>query len=212
MKNPLVSFRRTSSAIAAAAGAAIAITATLGSGVSYAQEGVPGEIPDAAISADGKFFTPGPNIIVKRNANAGDEASESVSPSPAGSFAIRWVKNKKYLGQSCGTKVIQQISGRGKTTLVLTVEKKVEATVKKEVAVEVGMISAGMGFDVTKSYAVSNQTRYEVPKGKFGTVQAYPLYDQYIGNVYEGTSGSWPTGKKVYAYKPVGVCFNQWLG
>lgn len=41
---------------------------------------------------------------------------------------------------------------------------------------------------------------------------AYPLYDQYIGDVYEGASGTWPTGKKVFAYKPVGVCFDQWLG
>lgn len=212
MKSALLSSRRKTSAVAATVGAVIAITATAGSGVSYAQEGAPGGIPETAISADGRFFTPGPSTIVKRNANQGVEAIESISPSPADSFAIRRVKNKKYLGQSCGTKVIQQISGRGKTTLVLTVEKKVEATVKKEIAIEVGAISAGMGFDVTKSYAVSNQTRYEVPRGKFGTVQAYPLYDQYIGDVYEGASGTWPTGKKVFAYKPVGVCFNQWLG
>ncbi len=68
-----------------------------------------------------------------------------------------------------------------------------------------------MGWDVTKSYAVSNQTRYEVPKGKFGTVQAYPLYNLYEGWVYEGVSGKIPTYKRAWAYKPIGVCFNQWL-
>ncbi|MEU2261214.1 hypothetical protein ABZ557_13220 [Streptomyces sp. NPDC019645] len=43
-------------------------------------------------------------------------------------------------------------------------------------------------------------------------MQVYQLYDQYIADVYEGAAGTFPTRKKVFAYKPVGVCFNQWLG
>ncbi|GGW25335.1 hypothetical protein [Streptomyces xantholiticus] len=192
------------------------MTATAGSGVSYASEGNLEGIPESSVSADGKFFDPSPNTIVKVTTGSvgADERpnrSDSVSPAPADATAFRFVKNKQYVGQSCGTDVIQQTSGRGKTTLVLTVDKKVDATVKKEISIDLGQISAGMGWDVTKSYGVSNQTRYEVPRGRFGTVQAFPLYDQYVGEVWEGVSGAFPTGKHVYAYKPVGVCFNQWL-
>ncbi|MFJ8078975.1 hypothetical protein ACIQ7Q_34850 [Streptomyces sp. NPDC096176] len=191
------------------------MTATAGSGASYASEGKLEGIPEASVSADGRFFKPGPNTIVKVTAGAvGDERSaesDSVSPAPADATAFRFLKNKKYLGQSCGTDVIQQTSGHGRTTLVLTVDKKVDATVKREIGIDLGKISAGMGWDVTKSYGVSNQSRYEVPRGKFGTIQAYPLFDQYVGDVWEGVSGAFPTGKRAYAYKPVGVCFNQWL-
>jgi hypothetical protein len=193
------------------------MTAAAGSGVSYASEGKPEEMPESSMSADGQFFKPGPTTIVKVTAGQTDSKGKKnervlgVSPAPAEATAFRFIKNARRVGQSCGTNVIQQTSGQGKTTLVLTVDKKVDSTVKKEISVGLGSISAGVGWDVTKSYGVSNQTRYEVPRGKFGTVQAFPLYEQYIGEVWEGVSGAFPTGKRVFAYKPVGVCFNQWL-
>ncbi|MFF8264989.1 hypothetical protein [Streptomyces virginiae] len=67
-----------------------------------------------------------------------------------------------------------------------------------------------MGWSVTSSYGVKNETRYEVPEGKWGTVQAFPLYDIFEGDAHAGVGGGLPTGKRVWAYKPVGVCFNQW--
>ncbi|MFF1561886.1 hypothetical protein [Streptomyces sp. NPDC058279] len=106
--------------------------------------------------------------------------------------------------------MIQQTSGQGKTTLVLSVERSVAATVTKEINVDLKYVSAGVGWSVTNSYAVKNETRYEVPAGKCGTVQAFPLYDVYQADAYTGSTGNYPTGKKVWAYKPVGVCFNQW--
>lgn len=59
---------------------------------------------------------------------------------------------------------------------------------------------------MTGAFGVEDQTRYEVPKGKFGYIEAYPLYDMYTYSVYSGSKNlgaSW-------AMKPVGVCFNQW--
>ncbi|MFB6517662.1 hypothetical protein [Streptomyces sp. NPDC056401] len=56
--------------------------------------------------------------------------------------------------------------------------------------------------------AYQNETRYEVPAGKWGSVQAYPLCDLYQGNVYDLFGPD--TGKDAYGYKPVGVCFNSW--
>ncbi|MCJ1677857.1 hypothetical protein MTF65_10980 [Streptomyces sp. APSN-46.1] len=199
-----------------ATGSAVALVATAGAGVSHASEG-PVSIPASSLSADGKFFTPGPNTVVKRNAGATETRSElaqnvaPVSPAPAGTTDYYAIKNAHWISQSCGTNVIQQTSGQGKTTLVLSVEKSVAATVTKEVNVDLKYISAGMGWSVTNTYSVKNETRYEVPSGKFGTVQAFPLYDVFVGDAWSGAGGRFPTGKKVYAYKPVGVCFNQWL-
>ncbi|MFI1939636.1 hypothetical protein ACH44C_21075 [Streptomyces purpureus] len=89
----------------------------------------------------------------------------------------------------------------------MTIEKAVSALTKREVAIDVKYISLGMGWDVQKTYTVSNQTRYEVPKGKFGVIEAYPLYNLYKGTAYDATGSPYGT---VYAYKPVGVCFNQY--
>ncbi|WNI22258.1 hypothetical protein [Streptomyces sp. ITFR-16] len=163
-------------------------------------------------------FEPGPNTLVKFNQDYSgpvDSAEESES-GPASPISPRSgprppvVKNVKHMGQVCSTKLIQQTSGHGKTTLVLTVDKSVSATTKAEMSVSKGVISAGVGWDTTKSYTISNQTRYEVPKGKFGTVEAYALMDLYDGQIYLD-GGSLKTGKHVLASKPVGVCFNQYL-
>ncbi|MFD9221214.1 hypothetical protein ACFWDI_14640 [Streptomyces sp. NPDC060064] len=115
------------------------------------------------------------------------------------------ITDTRYQGQKCGTSLLQQTSGRGKTTLVLTVSKSVSTEWKSEAKIDAKVVSAGVGFSVTKSYTVENQTRYEVPKGKFGTVQAYPLYDLYTFNVKILNAK-----KPGWAMKPVGVCFNQW--
>lgn len=198
-----------------AAGAALAatLTATMTSGVSYANSGTPQGLPPGAVSADGEFFTPGPNTIVKRNAGEATPGklsmeTRAVNPGPAGTTEAYWVQNAHRIGQSCGTGLLSQTSGYGKTTLVLTVEKSVAATVTKEIGVDYKAISAGMGWSVTNSYTVKNETRYEVPAGKWGSVQAFPLYDVYLGDVYRMFGSD--TGKDVYAYKPVGVCFNSW--
>ncbi|MEU5069192.1 hypothetical protein AB0G95_34705 [Streptomyces virginiae] len=192
------------------------LAATMGSGVSYAASGAPLGVPASAVSADGKFFTPGPNTVVKRNAGPADASTMSaeslspVTPGPAGTTDFYTIKNAHWIAQSCGTELIQQTSGQGKTTLVLSVDKSIAATVTKEINVDLKYISAGMGWSVTSSYGVKNETRYEVPEGKWGTVQAFPLYDVFEGDAHAGVGGGLPTGKRVWAYKPVGVCFNQW--
>ncbi|MFB6513104.1 hypothetical protein ACFCXF_14440 [Streptomyces virginiae] len=201
--------------LTAAAGLAVALTATLGSGVSYAKD-ADSLRPAGSVSADGKFFTPGPNTVVKRNAGAAEsslpstEMTTPVSPAPAGTQDYGVIKNAHWIGQQCGTDLIEQTSGRGKATLVLSIERSVATVVSKEANIDLKYISAGMGWSVTNTYSVKNETRYEVPDGKWGVVQAFPLYDVYEGDVYVGVGGGLPTGKRVWASKPVGVCFNQW--
>ncbi|WP_147264654.1 hypothetical protein [Streptomyces sp. NBRC 110611] len=115
--------------------------------------------------------------------------------------------NRLYLGEVCGTTVLSKTSGQGKTTLVLTVEKGVSASWDKSLSIDAKYVNAGMGFNVTKSYTVKNETRFEVPAGKRGYVEAYPLYNRYSARVSDALGIFMGN---ITALKPVGVCFNQW--
>jgi hypothetical protein len=111
-----------------------------------------------------------------------------------------------YEGQVCGTSVVQSVSGNGPVTLILAVSKGISSTYSATATVNVGDLSGALGFSVTKSYTITDTARYTVPSGKFGVIEAYPLYDEYsfdisvVGNTYG--SG--------YALKPVGICFNPY--
>ncbi|MFJ2774356.1 hypothetical protein [Streptomyces sp. NPDC087300] len=155
-------------------------------------------------------FVPGADTIVKRNVAAGEIPAEGAGDLMGGSEAKRAatmkVKKVKYQGELCGLRKIQKTSGRGKTTLVMTVSKSVSSEVSTEVGIDYKIVSAAVGFKVTKSYTVEDQTRFEVPKNKFGYIEAYPLYDKYTFSIYKGTKKK---GEGT-ALRPVGVCFNQW--
>ncbi|MFF5439684.1 hypothetical protein [Streptomyces achromogenes] len=140
-------------------------------------------------------FKPGAVLTIKRNA----DHERSVSADSART------KGRIDAGESCGTEVISKTSGHGKTTLVLSVNKERAVKLSGEAGLSKGMISASVGFDVTDTYRVTNETRYEVPARKFGTVEAYPLYHHYRVKIF-GPIG----GQTVEVYKPIGVCFNQW--
>ncbi|MEV5138929.1 hypothetical protein AB0K71_28930 [Streptomyces syringium] len=188
-------------------GAAVFSALAVGTAAAAPTVNSEGQEPVSGAVAPAGFIDPGPSMIVKRSVPVDRApASETVTGATANTIGPK-VTDKVYQGQQCGTNVIQQTSGQGKTTLVLTVSKSVSAEWKSEGGISAGVVSAGIGFSVTKSYTVENQTRYEVPRGKFGTVQAYPLYDKYSFNATMGG-----IKKPGWAMKPVGVCFNQWLG
>ncbi|AJT66379.3 hypothetical protein T261_4740 [Streptomyces lydicus] len=73
--------------------------------------------------------------------------------------------------------------------------------------VDVEAISVGVGFDVTKSRTKRMTGEYQVPKGKYGTLKAYPLYANYSFNVYIVDS-SWYRGKGA-AKKVIGYCYTH---
>ncbi|MBM4796416.1 hypothetical protein HXP44_31380 [Streptomyces sioyaensis] len=128
--------------------------------------------------------------------------------------AITALKHVKRAGEVCGTDVIDKETGRGKTTLVMNVKKGVASQVSAQMEISKGAISAGVGYDVTKSIEVAKETRFEVPKGKFGTIEAYVQYALYRGDIYTnngmGVDPKFPTGKMATVMKPIGVCFNEW--
>ncbi|MFK0266103.1 hypothetical protein ACIQU1_32920 [Streptomyces angustmyceticus] len=127
---------------------------------------------------------------------------------------ITALKKVKGAGEVCGTDVIDKETGHGKTTLVMNVKKGLASKVSAEMAISKGAISLGVGYDVTKSIEVSKETRFEVPKGKFGTIEAYVQYKLYRGQIYTnsglGTEPKFPTGKTATVMKPTGICFNEW--
>ncbi|WP_369392388.1 hypothetical protein AB5J72_35995 [Streptomyces sp. CG1] len=144
----------------------------------------------------GNVFKPGAELVIKRNA----DYVRSLSAVPA------QPQGRVDLGESCGTEVISKTSGNGKTTLVLSVVKERAVQLSGDAGISKGLISLEVGFSVTNTYKVSNETRYEVPSGKHGNVEAYPLYEHYLATVpWHGFS------RKVDVLKPIGVCFNQWL-
>ncbi|ATB30676.1 hypothetical protein [Melittangium boletus] len=161
------------------------------------------ETPPGPVVLPKGFFVPGPNTVVKRS-------SEVQAPPAESEVSVKARRGTRVKAgapsESCGLTKLETTSGAGKTTLVMTVEKSVETEVSADVKVEAKFVSAGVGFSVTRKYGVSDQTRYEVPKGKFGTIEAYPLYDVYPITIYK--SGKKAGGGAVM--KPSGVCFNQW--
>ncbi|MEV6777621.1 hypothetical protein [Streptomyces syringium] len=151
------------------------------------------------------FFKPTSRTIVKRNAGVPEAGKTARSPQSPDGF--KDLRNVRENGELCGTSVIQKTSGAGKTTLVLSVDKSVAVQWSATASITASAVSAGVGFNVTKTYAVKNETRFEVPSGKHGTIEAYPLYDSYVGDVYEG---GWLKTGTATVLKPIGVCFNQW--
>lgn len=138
------------------------------------------------------IFKSGAKLTIKRNANYVRSLNSPVRAQPHSRVIDA--------GESCGTTVIDKTTGSGKTTLVLSVSQEQAVKYSGEGGISKGMLSIAVGFDVTKSYKVTNETRFEVPKHKFGTVEAYTLYHHYRVQL-----GWW-----IDVFKPVGVCFNQW--
>ncbi|MFI6009729.1 hypothetical protein ACIBAG_13050 [Streptomyces sp. NPDC051243] len=182
--------------------AGVAILPMTGAGTASAAQASTQETATASTSVPDGFFKPGTNTVVKRTAPAAP-APASSGASTRASYSL---KNINGPNEVCGTTKLQKTSGAGKTTLVMTVSKSVSAELSSEVAVDAEVVSGKLGFKVTGTTTVEDQTRYEVPRGKFGYIEAYPLYDMYTFNVYYGGQNKGSS----WAMRPVGVCFNQW--
>lgn len=184
--------------------ASAAILPMTGAGTASAVQASTPEASTASASIPDGFFKPTANTTVKRTTTV---TSTPATPrvNPPGSVVYK-VTDVDGPNDVCGTTRLERTSGAGKTTLVMTVSKSVSAELSGEVAAAYKAVTAKLGFNVTGTLTVEDQTRYEVPKGKFGHIEAYPLFDMYTFNVSIGG------GKKKagWAMKPAGVCFNQW--
>jgi hypothetical protein len=103
-----------------------------------------------------------------------------------------------------GKKSIAVVQGRGPMTLTLTAMETVSNTKSASITVSAEPVSAAVGFDVTKSRTKSMAGSWNVPRGKFGTLNAYPLYQEYSFNVYSkitGESVGKGTARKAIGYR-----------
>ncbi|MFF3765680.1 hypothetical protein ACFYYR_16550 [Streptomyces sp. NPDC001922] len=187
-------------------GVLTALISTLTAGSAVAAPAASTHKNETARVAPAGFFKPGPNTIVTHSSVTEKGASDAGIPDVSTREGGYTVKKSGASYELCGLDKIGKTSGAGKTTLVLTISKSVSAEWSASVGVEAEVVSAELGYKVTNSYTVEDQTRFEVPKGKFGTVEAFPVYTAQDFTVYKD-------GKKHgsgRAMKPTGVCWNQW--
>ena len=133
-------------------------------------------------------------------------------PSPQATITI---KNVFYRDEACGTRVIcrNQATKRLEKpvtkdiTLTGTVSNSYSLDVESGVDVDVTTISAAVGFDVTESWSMSDNTHVDLEPGETITVEAFPLYEVYSFDVYQ--SSIWTGNEKVGsgdALQTVGFC------
>ncbi|MEK5431226.1 hypothetical protein MKY88_10150 [Lysinibacillus sp. FSL R7-0073] len=105
-------------------------------------------------------------------------------------------------GQVCGVELIRSSyfpAGNAK----MEINQKVRAQLSANVKVDLSVISAALGFDVSKEYMVTETWSDKVPAGQTWNVVANPTY---LSKQYDVYRDGKRTGDGT-ALKPIGVCF-----
>ena len=136
--------------------------------------------------------------------------SSNVANIEARAIVAKKLVNVRSLPTKCGTTPIAIASGQGKMTLRIDETQSKGTVLSKHIDASKGAISAGVGWDVTKSRSITVSGAKEVPRGKYGTLTAYVKYsgkkfDVQARLIPEGNT--WIAQKNKTAYKPIGVCF-----
>ncbi|MEU1258396.1 hypothetical protein ACWGKK_05280 [Streptomyces chartreusis] len=143
------------------------------------------------------------------HAAPGTKGSDFANTGERGSVAKRLI-NVRSIGTKCGKEPIAMASGRGKMTLRIDETRSKGTVLSKNIEASKGVISAGVGWDVTKSRSITVSGSKEVPRGKHGTLTAYV---KYSGKKFDVQAWlipedvKWVAQKNKTAYKPIGVCF-----
>ncbi|MGW6471085.1 hypothetical protein [Streptomyces sp. M7] len=125
-------------------------------------------------------------------------------------FTVTRLIHVRSIGTKCGKKPIAMASGRGKMTLRIDETRSSGTVLSKHIDASNKVISAGVGWDVSKSRSITVSGSKEVPRGKYGTLSAYV---KYSGKKFDVEALLMPQGvtwiaqKNKTAYKPIGVCF-----
>jgi len=117
-----------------------------------------------------------------------------------GQIAYYYISNKTGPSEAWGTTRIATTSGGpGPGTLTLGQTVTVSNSFSANVGVTAGVVSAGLGFNVTVSTQWSCSYAAQIPSGQHATINAYPVYDCYsydvwynpkIGDAYKAGNGS----------------------
>ncbi|WP_217212405.1 hypothetical protein [Streptomyces sp. AC550_RSS872] len=116
--------------------------------------------------------------------------------------------NVRSLPSKCGKTPIATAEGKGKMTLRIDDTRSAGSVLSRNIEASNGVISAGVGWDVSKSHSITVSGSKEVPRGKYGTLQAYVKYSGKKFDVQQMIGVDWWTFQTgMTAYKPIGVCF-----
>jgi hypothetical protein len=99
------------------------------------------------------------------------------------------------------TKIIHSVSGQGKQRLSLTISEDITTQVSTTFNIGFSVISAGVGFNVSKKYGVAASSFMDVPAGKWGQIDARAMLKVHNFNVYQeylGYSGRTKVGEVKY--------------
>ncbi|MFG2030533.1 hypothetical protein [Streptomyces sp. NPDC048825] len=151
-------------------------------------------------------------IAVGASAEAAPSTKNTnVASAEATTSSLKRMINIRSTGTKCGKTVIAEASGRGRMTLRIDETRSTGSVLSKNIELSKGAISAGVGWDVTKSRSITVSGSKEVPPGKYGTLKAYVKYTGKKFDVEEfrhGIPDDWVTIRKnKTAYRPIGVCF-----
>ncbi|MEV7598117.1 hypothetical protein AB0O91_12145 [Kitasatospora sp. NPDC089797] len=184
-----------------------------------------------AASATGSSSAPGPDAVqlpagaTPENWTIDRRAAVSVLPAPGpttgatsseGPAGTRMdvyqevrnvVKHEKAL---CGADPVDTVTGRGPMTLTLTQTRSVATQWSATAGITAGTVSAGVGFNVTETVTNAEGGSYPVPDGKFGHLEAHPLFDQYTFDVYDRRVGGGAYIGSGQISHPAGFCYNHW--
>lgn len=133
----------------------------------------------------------------------------------AASYNSIYIDNIIKSGEGCGTEEITRntaINRKNKKidkeiTLIGTVSNEYSLNVEAGINVEVASISSAVGFNVSKTWSMSDNTIVSLEPNESVTVYAYPLYNFYQFDVMKNPL--WGSAKNVgsgSAYKCKGFC------
>ncbi|KJE28272.1 hypothetical protein LG52_1913 [Geobacillus kaustophilus] len=71
--------------------------------------------------------------------------------------------------EACGTEIIRQSTFKGPSTATMSIKQGVSATWSSNTNISAETVSAALGFNVTKSYEVTDTYQIQVPAGKTGS-------------------------------------------
>ncbi|MFI8085373.1 hypothetical protein ACIF6L_31855 [Kitasatospora sp. NPDC086009] len=193
---------------AAGVGALIALAAPQAQAVpvSGPVSAVAAELPAGAVPGHWTIDRKAPVVKVP---DAGRVTLPQESQSTTTDDPYTQVRNARYSGQVCGLDRVDMVTGPGPMTLTLSQSRAVASTWSASVSVAAWKVSGTVGFSVTDTATNTESGAFPVPAGKFGYLEAYPLYDLYSYDIYNVAIGDRYVGGGT-AQHPVGYCYNAY--
>ncbi|MFD8321485.1 class III extradiol ring-cleavage dioxygenase family protein [Kitasatospora purpeofusca] len=165
--------------------------------------------PSGAVPSHWFVDRQAPTPVHPRGVPATKAMTAPEAPDAAESDITLEVRNVRYAGQVCGTERVDMVTGTGPMTLSLAQSRAIASTWSASVSIAASKVSAVVGFSVTDTATRTETGSYTVPDGKFGYLEAFPLYDLFYYDIYSrAVSDHWIGSGN--ARHPVGYCYNSW--